>query len=126
MHGTPAFIAPEQALGKPDLDGRVDIYATGCVAYWLLTGQLVFSADTLDGLLMQHVHAQPAPPSSRSELPIPPELDRLVLDCLAKDPIQRPQTAKQLAQRLAAVQAQGMWTEVRAQAWWMKHEPAAV
>jgi len=46
VHGTPAFIAPEQALGQSALDGRVDIYATGCVAYWLLTGQYVFDAET--------------------------------------------------------------------------------
>jgi eukaryotic-like serine/threonine-protein kinase len=126
VHGTPAFIAPEQALGKKHLDGRVDIYATGCVAYWLLTGELVFKADTGMGLLMQHVHALPAPPSSRTELPIPPELDELVLQCLAKDPEQRPQSARELAQRLTAIRAEGMWTEVRAQAWWIKHEPVAV
>jgi eukaryotic-like serine/threonine-protein kinase len=45
VHGTPAFIAPEQILGS-DLDGRADIYATGCLAYWLLTGRLVFTGDT--------------------------------------------------------------------------------
>ena len=45
IHGTPAFIAPEQALGSADVDARADIYSTGCVAYWLLTGELVFSAE---------------------------------------------------------------------------------
>lgn len=56
VQGTPAFIAPEQAMGT-DLDGRADIYATGCVAYWLLTGQFVFTAETPMGLLMQHAQA---------------------------------------------------------------------
>ena len=46
---------------------RVDIYATGCVAYWLLTGQLVFTADTPMKLLMNHVHTPPTPPSARTE-----------------------------------------------------------
>ena len=104
----------------------MDIYATGCVAYWLLTGEQVFNADTGMGLLMQHVHASPAPPSSRTELPIPRELDELVLQCLAKDPEGRPQSSRELTQRLTAIRAEGMWTEVRAQAWWMKHEPVAV
>jgi len=62
------FIAPEQALGKKRLDGRVDIYATGCVAYWLLTGELVFKAETGMGLLMEHVDASPAAPSSRQPI----------------------------------------------------------
>src|SRR5207249_1832920 len=62
IQGTPAFIAPEQAMGA-DLDGRADIYATGCLAYWLLTGQFVFTADTPMGLLVQHAQT----PAARSE-----------------------------------------------------------
>ncbi len=68
VQGTPAFIAPEQALGQSGIDGRADIYATGCVLYWLLTGQLVFTADTVMGLLVHHAHTEPVPPSSRVEI----------------------------------------------------------
>ena len=68
IHGTPAFIAPEQALGQGRLDGRADIYATGCVAYWLLTGQLVFAAESPVELLVHHAHTVPIPPSQRTEL----------------------------------------------------------
>ena len=100
VHGTLAFIAPEQAMGT-DLDGRADIYATGCVAYWLLTGQLVFTAETPMGLLQQHAHTTPTPPSARTDLPIPKALDDLVLACLAKDPANRPQSARELSLRLA-------------------------
>ena len=57
IQGTPAFIAPEQALGGADVDARADIYSTGCVAYWLLTGQLVFTADTAMKTLLAHAHA---------------------------------------------------------------------
>jgi serine/threonine-protein kinase len=121
--GTPAFIAPEQALGKP-VDSRADIYGTGCVAYWLLTGELVFTADTPMGMLVQHAQTPPTPPSARTETPIPAALDRLVLDCLAKDPADRPQTAKELSRRLGEVGGQD-WTEAEARDWWTMHLPAA-
>ncbi len=124
IHGTPAFIAPEQAMGATVLDGRADIYATGCVAYWLLTGQLVFTAETSMGLLMHHAKTPPTPPSARSEIKIPEALDRLVLSCLAKDPNERPQTAKELSRRLAEVDGADAWDEERAREWWERHQPA--
>jgi eukaryotic-like serine/threonine-protein kinase len=124
VHGTPAFIAPEQALGRSDLDGRVDIYATGCVAYWLLTGQLVFTGDTSMALLLHHVHTAPSPPSTRAEQPIPAALDQLVLSCLAKDPSQRPQSARELSIRLGEINGTGVWTSDRAREWWSRHYPA--
>jgi serine/threonine-protein kinase len=123
VHGTPAFIAPEQAVGRSDLDGRVDIYATGCVAYWLLTGQQVFTADTPVALMMHHMNTDPAPPSRRSELPIPPALDRLVLQCLAKNPAHRPQSARELSQRLGEIDAVTAWTDGSAREWWATHLP---
>jgi len=123
IHGTPAFIAPEQALGKAGLDGRVDVYATGCVAFWLLTGQTVFSADTPMGLLLQHVNTLAVAPSTRTEMPIPAALDRVVLECLAKDPKDRPQSARELARRLEKADGVGEWTEEQARAWWAMHIP---
>src|SRR4051812_26466039 len=68
VRGTPAFIAPEQALGGQPVDHRTDIYGTGCLAYWLLTGQLVFTGTTPMQLLLQHAQTVPVPPSSRTEL----------------------------------------------------------
>ena len=100
------------------VDGRADIYATGCVAYWLLTGQLVFTADTAMGLLLHHAQTPATAPSSRSELPIPPALDQLVLACLAKDPAARPQSARELSGRLAGIEGLGVWTEDHAREWW--------
>jgi len=124
LPGTPAFIAPEQVLGGSTLDGRVDIYTTGCVAYWLLTGKFVFDADTRMGQLMDHAKTVPAAPSTRTELPIPPALDGLILACLAKDPADRPQSARELSRRLAEVEGADSWTQDRARDWWTTHQPA--
>jgi serine/threonine-protein kinase len=127
IHGTPAFIAPEQALGDADVDTRADVYSTGCVAYWLLTGQLVFTAETALKLLLAHAHTPPEPPSTRTEIPIPHELDALVLSCLAKDREHRPKSARDLLERLDAVSLQQPWTDARAREWWkvnlLQNEP---
>jgi serine/threonine-protein kinase len=120
IHGTPAFIAPEQAMGG-EVDSRADIYATGCVAYWLLTGKPVFTADSTMGLLMQHARAQPTPAAERSGRPIPKALDDLVMACLAKEPADRPPSARELSRRLAAVHGNYGWTQEHAQAWWATH-----
>jgi serine/threonine-protein kinase len=124
IQGTPAFMAPEQALGGGPLDGRADIYSTGCVAYWLLTGELVFTADTPLGVLMHHARTPPTPPSARSKAPMPDALDGLVLACLAKDPSDRPQTAPELARRLGEIPCASRWTEDAARQWWERHAAA--
>ena len=121
--GTPAFIAPEQILGGAVLDGRTDIYTTGCVAYWLLTGQTVFTAATPTALMLDHAQTMPLPPSARTEWPIPPALDGLVLACLEKDPANRPQSASELARRLGEIAVDETWTDARARDWWTMHRP---
>jgi serine/threonine-protein kinase len=90
--GTPAFMAPEMAHGDR-LDGRADLYSLGCVAYYLLTGQYVFTGETPIQTVLLHVQQEPVPPSRRTENFIPPALEQLVLSCLAKRPEARPQTA---------------------------------
>jgi serine/threonine-protein kinase len=121
IQGTPAFIAPEQVLGDTNVDARADIYSTGCVAYWLLTGQLVFTAETPMKLLLAHAQTPPEPPSSRTAIRIPPELDALVLACLEKDREHRPKSARDLLQRLDAIPLSQPWTEARARDWWNEH-----
>jgi serine/threonine-protein kinase len=123
VQGTPAFMAPEQVLGGLPVDNRTDIYAIGCLTYWLLTGVLVFTGDTPMQLLVQHAQAVPEPPSTRTASPIPTELDAIVLACLAKDPLLRPQTARELARQLAAVPVGSDWTPELARAWWDTHLP---
>jgi serine/threonine-protein kinase len=121
--GTPAYMAPETILGEADVDRRADVYALGCVAYFLLTGHLVFEADTSMKMLLQHVHAEPVPPSQRTELPIPRELDQLVLACLQKDPDKRPQSAGELFHLAQQCHACDGWGPETAEAWWKTHLP---
>lgn len=121
--GTPAFIAPEVAEGSSAIDLRVDIYALGCVAYWLLTGQLVFEARTVMQQLLRHLNDAPVPPSQRIEFDIPAAMDDLVLACLAKRPGDRPATAADVARRLEAIYGPDAWDQERAQAWWELHHP---
>ena len=121
--GTPAYMAPETILGDVEVDRRADVYALGCVAYYLLTGELVFDADTSMKMLMHHLNTPPVPPSQRTELPIPKELDDLVLACLQKDPDKRPQNAGELFRMAYNCRACEGWDETAADAWWQVHLP---
>ncbi|MFL5499850.1 MAG: protein kinase domain-containing protein [Gemmatimonadaceae bacterium] len=122
--GTPGYMAPEMALGEP-IDGRADIYALGCVAYYLLTGELVFEAETAVQMIARHLQASPIPPSERTDNRVSPDLERLILKCLSKDPMARPQTATQLIQALEFIPTEG-WTEDQARRWWEANSRPAV
>jgi serine/threonine-protein kinase len=121
--GTPAFMAPEQVLGDKPIDGRSDIYAMGCLGYWLVTGQLVFVGRTPMDTMLQHTQTKPVPPSQRTEMNIPESFDRVILACLEKDPDDRPSTADDLAARLASIEAPGSWTTDLTHQWWDAHHP---
>ena len=120
--GTPAYMAPEMALGE-EVDGRADLYALGCVAYYLLTGRLVFEGTASFQVIAKHIQESPVPPSRRTELPIDAGLDRVVLACLAKKPEDRPQTAAELDGELAEIETEP-WSQEEAQRWWRQHQPA--
>jgi eukaryotic-like serine/threonine-protein kinase len=119
--GTPAFMAPEIALAHPEIDGRADLYSLGCVAYHLLTGQLVFAAETPIAAALAHVNDRPAPPSARSPFQIPARVEALILQCLAKDPAERPASAVDLMNRLAGAVPEDAWSADAARAWWDRH-----
>ena len=100
--GTPAYMAPEQALADPNTDHRADLYAFGCVAYELLAGRPPFSGRSPQQLLTAHVHDTPAPLESlRADVPL--QLASLVRRCLEKNPAARPQTAREILQVLDTV-----------------------
>jgi len=100
--GTPEFMPPEMALGEA-IDGRADIYALGCVAWYLLAGRPVFEASSPYHMIARHLNDPPQPPSSVAPGPVPAELDEIVLACLQKRPDQRPQTAADLSDSLSRV-----------------------
>src|SRR5262249_26334836 len=121
--GTPAYMAPEIALGADQYDHRVDIYSIGCVAYWMLTGHMVFEGTSAMKGMLDHAGTVPARPSTRTELPIPGDVEQIVMACLEKDPARRPQNARALGERLAACAAANDWTWQRAERWWQMHLP---
>ena len=114
--GTPGYMAPEFALSDK-IDGRADLYALGCVAYYLLTGLQVFEGDTVMKVIAKHLQAAPVPPSQRAQVTVPPGLEHLVMRCLAKKPEDRPQSAGELARALAAIDVDP-WTDIQAKEWW--------
>jgi serine/threonine-protein kinase len=119
--GTPGFMAPEQILGSTTIGPRTDLYAVGCLAYWLVTGQQVFEGAGPLQVCAHHVGTPAIPPSHRSELAVPESLDRIVLACLEKDPERRPSSADVLAGLLRSVQPLPQWTAERARGWWNTH-----
>ena len=119
LAGTPLSMAPELVDGD-QATPQADVYSLGCVAYWMLTGSPVFDAPTMMGLLMKHARQDPEPPSSKQPA-VPPELDEIVLQCLAKDPDDRPDNAMDLRAQLLAVPVEETWSEQQASTWWRKH-----
>jgi eukaryotic-like serine/threonine-protein kinase len=123
--GTPGYMAPEVVMGATETDRRVDIYALGCVAYWLLTGKLVFEGENAMQVMMQHATSEPRRPSARIGRAMPAGLEELVMECLEKDPARRPASAQVLGERLAAVPLPSAWTAERAEQWWAAHRPGS-
>jgi len=116
--GTPAFMPPEVALGSAPADARSDLYQVGCVAYWLLTGELVFEGDTAVALISNHIHTPPSPASQRAKFDVPERLELLIMGCLSKDPADRPRDAAELWRSLDEAGLEAGWTRERAVRWW--------
>ena len=126
VQGTPAFMAPEMVFDERPIDGRTDLYSLACTAYWALTGELVFKASTPAQMLLHHAQTQPALPSAVSEVPVPADLEALLMQCLEKDLAKRPASALALEARLARIRCPDPWTQDRAREWWEAHAPDVV
>jgi serine/threonine protein kinase len=110
--GTPRYMAPEQCMGRA-VDRRADIYSFGVILYEIFAGVVPFRSETFGELLYQHMSETPEPPSRHR--PMEPELERIILSCLEKDPAKRPETAKELGRLLdlALHDGPGLITQVR-------------
>jgi serine/threonine-protein kinase len=115
--GTPAYMSPEQASGREDLDGRSDLYSVGCLAYFLLTGQPPFAGRSPARVLAAHMYEPPAPLTGL-RCDVTEELQALVLRCLTKDPVGRFPDAHSLESALSGCPTPGRWTEEEAACWW--------
>jgi serine/threonine-protein kinase len=123
IKGTPAFMSPEQIVGSAPVGPPTDIYALGCVAYWLLAGRLPFEDKSALAVMAQHVTLPPPPPSRSSPTPLPPALEKLVFDCMAKEPKARPESMQVLHERLRLLALEHPWDQERAGEWWRLHAP---
>jgi len=119
--GTPAFMAPEQARGL-DTDARSDVYALGCVAYWLLTGRAPFEAPNMRAMVYAHLFETPAG-LAEADVDMPAELEALVMQCLAKEPGDRPQEADELHTTLKILTESMPWRPADSERWWHEHKP---
>lgn len=116
--GTPLYMSPE-SLSSPDtMDARSDLYSVGAVGYFMLTGRQLFEGKSLIEICGHHLHTPPVPPSQRIGKPIDADLERLVLQCLEKNPARRPQSAAELRAALDRCANAFAWTPERARAWW--------
>lgn len=122
--GTPLYMAPELITGEPEPDGRTDLYALGAVGYFLLTGEAPFTGPNATQVMLSHVNKRPVPPSQRSELEVPADVEAVLMKALEKQPDARFATAGEMRDALQACACYGTWTEAKANAWWQTHAPA--
>ena len=115
--GTPQYVAPEALIDPETVDGRIDLYALGAVGYFMLTGEQVFTGSIVE-VLGHHLHTEPIPPSERVGRELPAEVEALIMQCLAKNPDDRPQSATEFSQRMGACRGVPQWTQTDARAWW--------
>jgi serine/threonine protein kinase len=116
--GTPHFMSPEAIEQPKSVDGRSDLYSLGAVGYWLLTGKTLFQGEGVASLLEQQVKAQPPLPSERLGRQVSPDLEILIMQCLAKQPELRPSGAAALEEALRRCAAATSWSASDAEAWW--------
>jgi serine/threonine protein kinase len=118
--GTPHFLAPESIQHPDTIDARSDLYAVGAVGYFLLTGSFVFSGPSALEVLGKQVNDAPEDPSRRLGRSLDPYLQGLILQCLAKDPADRPADAGALLEALSSGYQSpiGTWTQQEAAVWW--------
>ncbi len=122
LSGTPLYMPPEMIQSPDTVDQRADIYQLGAIAYFLLTGRNVFSGDSPYDVLAKHAAATPTSPSEALGRPVSPDLERLILNCLAKDPGDRFEDGGALLEAFERCQVDGVWAQSDARKWWEGRE----
>jgi eukaryotic-like serine/threonine-protein kinase len=120
--GTPDYISPEQAGGAAGAGPQSDLYSLGSLTYYLITGQPPFVRSTVAEAIVAHLREPPQPPSMHAP-DVPPDLEAVVLRCLAKDPPERFRDARHLDDALAGCSCAGEWDQERARSWWASIAP---
>ncbi len=123
LTGTPLYLSPEAIEYPETVDARSDLYAVGALGYFLLTGTPVFRGTSLLEICMQQVRSEPESPSRRLGRPISPDLEALILTCLAKDRQNRPTSAEALRGALMCCNLESTWTRDEAAEWWSTKMP---
>jgi tRNA A-37 threonylcarbamoyl transferase component Bud32 len=118
--GTPLYMSPEAVEHPETVEARSDLYSLGAVGYFLVTGEALFDCLTLGEVLMHQVKNLPPKPSERLGKPVSPDLEELLMRCLAKNPAARPANARELDDALARCQSAADWTREQADEWWRK------
>jgi len=108
------------------VDGRADLYALAAVAFWLLTGRLLFETDKPLVMVKMHLTDPPPRASAHSRFEIPAALDSLLIDCLQKKPDERPSSVDVVRRRLEAIPLATPWNRERAETWWKERAGARV
>jgi serine/threonine-protein kinase len=116
--GTPLYLSPEAITSPGRVGARSDLYALGCVGYFLLTGKPVFEGRNMVEVCGHHLHTKPRPPAERLGQPVPHGLSELLLSCLEKDPSERPSYAGEVLETLDRLSDVRPWTNEEARAWW--------
>jgi serine/threonine protein kinase len=118
--GTPLYMSPEAIEHSSAMDGRSDLYSLGAVGYFLVTGEGLFDAQTVGEVMIHQVKDMPLRPSERSGKLVSPDLEALLMRCLAKNPDARPATVREFDDALAGCQTSADWTREMASEWWRK------
>jgi serine/threonine-protein kinase len=120
LQGTPYYMSPEAIENPAAVDARSDIYALGAVGYYLLAGRPVFEGDSFFEVCAKHLQEAPEPLSAVCPEPVPPDLERLILSCLAKNQSDRPESAHALARALDKLDVPP-WRRADAERWWQRY-----
>jgi tRNA A-37 threonylcarbamoyl transferase component Bud32 len=122
--GTPMYLAPELILSGESSSPQSDLYALGAVGYFLLAGTTPFPGGSVNEILAHQLEDQPPFPSERLRHSLPEGLEYVIMSCLAKDPADRPASARAFGELLLACDC-GRWSDEDARLWWEEFGEAA-